>query len=102
MRTADFSSLEADSLLNTAFEAGIDFFDHADVYGGGKSEEVFAAALNRSSTAREKIILQSKCGIQPGHIATEVCRLEDCGQSVTVEIGQYRHDRQRYQCQHAN
>jgi predicted oxidoreductase len=66
MRIADFSSLEADSLLNTAFEAGIDFFDHADVYGGGKSEELFAAALSRSSTAREKIILQSKCGIRPG------------------------------------
>jgi predicted oxidoreductase len=66
MRIADLSSLEADSLLNTAIEVGIDFFDHADVYGGGKSEEVFAAALSRSSTTREKIILQSKCGIRPG------------------------------------
>jgi predicted oxidoreductase len=66
MRIADLSSLEADSLLNTALEVGIDFFDHADVYGGGKSEEVFAAALSRSSTTREKIILQSKCGIRPG------------------------------------
>ena len=66
MRIADLSSLEADSLLNTALEVGIDFFDHADVYGEGKSEEVFAAALSRSSTTREKIFLQSKCGIRPG------------------------------------
>lgn len=66
MRIAGLSQKEADGLLNAALDVGIDFFDHADVYGGGKSEQVFADALSRSSIAREKIILQSKCGIRQG------------------------------------
>lgn len=42
------------------------FFDHADIYGGGKSEEVFADAIDMNATIREKMILQSKCGIRQG------------------------------------
>ena len=66
MRIDGLSQHEADALLNAALEVGIDFFDHADVYGGGKSEEIFADALSRSSSTREEIILQSKCGIRQG------------------------------------
>jgi len=66
MRITDLDQPEVDLLLEAAIEVGIDFFDHADVYGGGKSEELFADALRRSSIAREKIIIQSKCGIRPG------------------------------------
>jgi len=66
MRIAGMSKQEVDKLLNTALDVGIDFFDHADVYGGGKSEEVFAGAISRSSSTREKIFLQSKCGIRSG------------------------------------
>lgn len=29
-------------------------FDHADIYGGGKSEEVFADAIDMNATIREK------------------------------------------------
>lgn len=66
MRIAGLEQQEADLLIDTALEVGIDFFDHADVYGDGKSEEVFAEALSRSATAREQIYLQSKCGIRDG------------------------------------
>ena len=66
MRITELDQIEVDLLLETAFEVGIDFFDHADVYGGGKSEELFADAFLRSSIAREKIFIQSKCGIRPG------------------------------------
>ncbi len=79
MRLDGLAQDEVDTLINTALDVGIDFFDHADVYGGGKCEEVFADALSRSSTSREKIILQSKCGIRQGlfdfsreHILTAV------------------------------
>ena len=44
-------------------ECGINFFDHADIYMRGKSEEVFAEALQELGVAREQVILQSKCGI---------------------------------------
>ncbi|EEJ0013544.1 TPA: aldo/keto reductase family oxidoreductase [Listeria innocua] len=66
MRMADLSKEEANKVINTALENGIDFFDHADIYGGGKSEEVFADAIDMNATVREKMILQSKCGIRQG------------------------------------
>lgn len=66
MRMANLSKVEASKLINTALDEGINFFDHADIYGGGKSEEIFADAINMNATIREKMILQSKCGIRKG------------------------------------
>ncbi|MGL5084495.1 MAG: aldo/keto reductase, partial [Clostridium sp.] len=66
MRIANMSKGEASKLINTALDEGINFFDHADIYGGGKSEEIFADGINMNSTIREKMIIQSKCGIRPG------------------------------------
>ncbi|MBC1711274.1 aldo/keto reductase family oxidoreductase [Listeria welshimeri] len=66
MRMADLSKEDVNKVINTALENGIDFFDHADIYGGGKSEEVFADAIDMNATIREKMILQSKCGIRQG------------------------------------
>ena len=66
MRIGSMSPAEADTLINTALEVGIDFFDHADIYAGGKSEEVFARAFADSGVDRQQIFLQSKCGIRKG------------------------------------
>jgi predicted oxidoreductase len=65
MRITELSIKEASVLINTAMEAGINFFDHADIYSGGKSEEVFAQAVKPNM--REKLILQTKCGIRQGY-----------------------------------
>lgn len=67
MRINSLSKSDASNLINTALEEGINFFDHADIYGDGKSEEVFAEATNMSPGAREKFIIQSKCGIRDGY-----------------------------------
>lgn len=67
MRIDKLSARDASILINTAMEEGIDFFDHADIYGGGKSEEVFARAAADLKLDREKIILQTKCGICKGY-----------------------------------
>lgn len=64
MRIAALSTKEAENLVQTAFEEGINFFDHADIYAAGKSEEVFAQAVHMSPSVREKMILQTKCGIR--------------------------------------
>ncbi|MDP4147550.1 MAG: aldo/keto reductase family oxidoreductase [Bacillota bacterium] len=66
MRIDSLSKSDASTLINTALEEGINFFDHADIYGGGRSEEVFADAIDMNPTVREKLILQSKCGIRKG------------------------------------
>ncbi|MBI9100996.1 MAG: aldo/keto reductase [Spirochaetales bacterium] len=67
MRIADLSSSRVAELINSAMEVGINFFDHADIYGGGKSEEVFAEAFGMTPIKREDVILQSKCGICDGY-----------------------------------
>ena len=41
MRIADKSVDEVEKLVETALESGINFFDHADIYGGGQSEAIF-------------------------------------------------------------
>lgn len=67
MRINSLSKGEAVTLINTALEEGIDFFDHADIYGGGKSEELFADAVGMKPGIREKFIIQTKCGIRNGY-----------------------------------
>lgn len=54
-------------LINTALDEGINLFDHADIYGKGRSEEMFARAVNMNPAVREKFILQTKCGIRSGY-----------------------------------
>lgn len=51
-------------LLETAMEHGVNFFDHADIYGGGESERIFGKWL--AEKKREDMIIQSKCGIRQG------------------------------------
>lgn len=66
MRIKDKTHEEAVLILRTALESGINFFDHADVYGNGKSEEVFAKAMKELNVPRESYYLQSKVGIRVG------------------------------------
>ncbi|CDQ40805.1 aldo/keto reductase [Virgibacillus salexigens] len=66
MRLTQLSVMEAEKLLHHALGLGIDFFDHADIYGGGHSEEIFAKAIQMRPSVREKMKIQSKCGIREG------------------------------------
>lgn len=43
-----------------------DYFDHADIYGRGTSEEIFGEAFKELGIARDSVMLQTKCGIVPG------------------------------------
>lgn len=66
MRINSLDKAEAERFVQTALDEGANFFDHADIYGGGACEEIFADAIHMNATIREKIILQSKCGIRKG------------------------------------
>ncbi len=66
MRMADLSVKEADHLIRTALDAGINLFDHADIYGAGKSEIIFSNTLKDTPSLRDEMFLQSKCGIRKG------------------------------------
>lgn len=67
MRISELSVLETEALIDTALEVGINLFDHADLYSGGTCEELFGKVMTQSPSLREKILLQSKCGIRPGY-----------------------------------
>lgn len=67
MRMDGLSVKEASVLIDTAREQGIDLFEHADIYGGGRSESIFAKAIDMKPSLREIIRLQTKCGICSGY-----------------------------------
>ncbi|MDN6743590.1 MAG: aldo/keto reductase [Tetragenococcus halophilus] len=62
------SATEPEKVLQIAVEHGITFFDHADIYGSGECEQVFANSLAKTSIKREDLFIQSKCGIVPGEM----------------------------------
>ncbi|GAA3716089.1 aldo/keto reductase family oxidoreductase [Salinicoccus jeotgali] len=63
MRIADMTDDALHRHISTAMEAGINIFDHADIYGGGECERKFGKAL-KSGIKREDILIQSKCAIR--------------------------------------
>lgn len=50
--------------VDTAFELGINFFDHANIYARGRAEEVFGRLFKQTPSLRERMVLQSKVGIR--------------------------------------
>lgn len=68
MRLKGKTPQEAEKIIRTALEEGINYFDHADVYGSpgrrGECEEIFSKAIGLNNPAvRESMFIQSKCGI---------------------------------------
>ncbi|GIO24481.1 aldo/keto reductase family oxidoreductase [Oceanobacillus sp. J11TS1] len=57
---------QANKVIHNALEHGVNFFDHADIYGKGKSESIFAEAIDMNPSIRENLIIQSKAGIRDG------------------------------------
>ena len=66
MRLAGADRKQAAEFIDTAMGLGLNFFDHADIYGGGKCETVFADLIREAGITRDKLLIQSKCGIVPG------------------------------------
>lgn len=66
MRIFQMSVEEVEKLVGTSLDLGINFFDHADIYGGGYCEELFGKVFERNPSWRDKMILQSKNAIVPG------------------------------------
>ena len=65
MRMPSLSKEDAATVIRTAYDCGINFFDHATVYGGGEAETRFSEAFPLTGLKREDIYIQSKCGIHP-------------------------------------
>ena len=66
MRMDELSVKQVEKVINTALENGINFFDHADIYGDGECEKLFGKAIKQSKIERESLFIQSKCCIRDG------------------------------------
>ena len=66
MRLSSLDEDKAVEYIENVLKNGVNFFDHADIYGNGASEEVFGKAIGKMSINREDIFVQTKCGIVPG------------------------------------
>lgn len=64
MSMGKLSPEEARKVVNNALDLEIDFFDLADIYGGGKAEEVLGKVIEMDPSIREKMLIQSKVGIR--------------------------------------
>ena len=64
MRIKDKSVKEVEEIVETALSVGINAFDLADIYGRGRCEELLGIVLKNRSDLREKMWIQSKCGIR--------------------------------------
>ncbi len=67
MRILELDDKEIRALVGAARDAGINYFDHADVYGGDHGcERRFGDAITLTPAERESVIIQSKVGIRKG------------------------------------
>ena len=65
MRISAKTATETSRFVHAALDCGLNYFDHADIYGGGKCEELFGEALaGDAAIQRDNLIIQSKCGIR--------------------------------------
>ena len=55
---------DVEAAIDAALAGGLTLFDHADIYARGRSEEVFGRVLADRPGLRERVVLQSKCGIR--------------------------------------
>ena len=67
---------DAEAAIDAAFSIGITMFDHADVYRCGKAEAVFGRVLRSRPGLRERLTIQSKCGV----------RLDEGGVAVQYDL----------------
>lgn len=65
MRMPALSADEVANMIESAYQMGINFFDHATCYGDGDAETRFGEAFPRTGLKREEVVIQSKCGIHP-------------------------------------
>lgn len=50
----------ADNMIKTAFDAGVNFFDTANVYSRGESEQILGKAIRNNGIGREEVVIATK------------------------------------------
>lgn len=66
---------ESEKVIKHALDLGINFFDTANTYSQGTSEEYVGKALKKN-IARDKVVIASKVYFNPGHLSKEAINRE--------------------------
>ena len=73
--------------FETALQAGITLYDHADIYGGGSCEELFKDCLHAVPGARERIVIATKGGIRRGYYDLSAPYITACVEQSLGRMG---------------
>jgi len=93
MRIGGMTANQIDTLIKTDLECGINFFDHADIYGGGVCEEKFGAFLAENPSYRDQMLIQTKCGIKPGSYDFSKDHIRSCVEKSLCRLKKSRKSR---------
>ena len=92
MRMGDLSPAQVDDVIFAALDKGINFFDHADIYGGGMCEKKFGEALRRNPGLRDRLFIQSKCSIRNGLYDFSATHITEAVDGILSRLGTDRLD----------
>lgn len=67
---------EAEKMIGYAYDLGVNFFDTANQYAHGTSEEYLGKSLRNLGISRDKVVLASKVYFNPGHLSAEAINRE--------------------------
>lgn len=67
---------DSEKIIKHALGLGINFFDTANTYSKGTSEEYLGRALKENNVARDKVVLASKVYFNPGRLSSEAIHRE--------------------------
>ena len=87
MRIAGLGEQALDTLIRSDLERGINFFDHADIYGGGACETLFGKVLHADPSLRDHMIIQTKCGIRSGSYDFSPDYIRSCVEGSLRRLG---------------
>ena len=73
--------------FEAALEAGITFYDHADIYGGTACESIFKDCLAAVPGSREKIFIATKVGIRRGYYEHDPAYIRQSVQGSLERLG---------------
>ncbi|HEY9046473.1 MAG TPA: aldo/keto reductase [Ohtaekwangia sp.] len=73
---AENNASSMEKIVNLCLELEINTFDHADIYGSSRCEELFGQVISQKSFKREDLVLFTKCGLRVPHASDASVRVK--------------------------
>jgi predicted oxidoreductase len=86
---ANNAPVTMERIVNLCLELGINTFDHADIYGSYRCEELFGKIISKKSFRREDLVLFTKCGVRiphPDHPEVRVLHYDNSRKHILKSI----------------